>query len=207
MNDVNTSGRIGNSSSAALAYLVGLTFDGLLNLLHHTTMTRKSLAQQWRKANLMNCSRKIHIKLSEAHTRAWFTNCTYWLRYSERCLRRLSSSKQYISNVYGYIDLSAFSLICRALHEAGLRIGEEALESAVEKAYDDDSHEWLPAMKCLVDHILADYLRAKRKALRQEDSELTAANYFKSTKHLGLLLQKPIPRQVKHMAQIIKRSA
>ena len=125
---------------------------------------------------------------------------------SGRCLRRLSSSKQYISNVYGYIDLSAFSLICRALSEAGLPLGEEDLEFAIEKAYDEDSHEWLPAMKCLVDHILADYSRAKRKALRQEDSELTAANYFKSTKHIGLLLQKPIPRHVKRMAQIIKRS-
>jgi len=61
-------------------------------------------------------------------------------------------------------------------------------------------------MKCLVDHILADYKRAKRKALRQEDIELTPANYFKSMKHIGLLLQRPIPRQVKRMAQIIKRA-
>jgi hypothetical protein len=125
---------------------------------------------------------------------------------SERCLRRLSSAKQYISNVYGYIELAAFALICRSLSESSLRLGDEGFETVLEQSYADDRKEWLPAMKCLVDHILDDYARAKRKARRQEDVELTTANYFKSTKHIGLLLHRPIPRQVKHMAQIIKKS-
>ena len=126
---------------------------------------------------------------------------------SGRVLRRLSNTKKYISNVYGYIDLSAFSLICRALSESGISFGAESLESSLERALDEDDGEWLPAMKSLVDHILADYKRAKGKALRQEDTELTPANYFKSTKHISLLLQRPIPRQLKHLAQIIKKSA
>ena len=103
--------------------------------------------------------------------------------------------------------MSAFSLVCRALSESGISFGTENFESALERALAEDNGEWLPAMKCLVDHILADYKRAKGKALREEDIELTPANYFKSTKHIGLLLQRPIPRQVKQMAKIIKKNS
>ena len=124
----------------------------------------------------------------------------------ERCLRRLSSAKQYISSVHGYIDLSAFSLICRSLFEAGLRLGDETLESAIENAYNNDSNEVLPVMKCLVDHILSDYKRAKGKALRMDDVELTPANYFKSTKHIAVLLDKPMPRKIKKITRVIKES-
>jgi len=51
---------------------------------------------------------------------------------SGRCLRRLSGARQYISNVYGYINLSVFSLVCRALSESGLSFGDEDLESSLE---------------------------------------------------------------------------
>lgn len=123
---------------------------------------------------------------------------------SGRCLRRLSNSKQYISNVYGYVDLSAFALLCRILSESGVTWGDEALELALETAHDDDNKEWLPLVKRLVDHILADYRHAKNTVLRTEDVELTPANYFKSVKYMGRLVQKPIPREVRRIAKFIR---
>jgi len=126
---------------------------------------------------------------------------------SERCLKRLSGSKKYILNVYGYIDLSAFSLLCRLLAESGVYLGEEALEQVLERTLGEDSKEWIPLMKRLVDHILADYQRAKNRTLRTDRVELTPANYFKSVTHVGLLLKRPIPRELRRISKLIMKYA
>ena len=119
-------------------------------------------------------------------------------------LKKLSSTKQYIANVSRYVELSAFSLLCRILSESGVRLGEENLEGALEKTRGEETREWTKLMKTLVDHILDDYRRAKGIALRKEKLELSPANYFKSVAHIGKLLKKPMPKALKRIAQLIK---
>jgi hypothetical protein len=118
----------------------------------------------------------------------------------DRTLKRLAAKKQYIANVKGYVDLCTFACVCRILREAGMAFGNEKSNEKFEAQYDGDDPAWKKAVKGLIDHIYTEFRLAGKRALREEGSTLTPANYFKSVTLIGELLAKPIPRRLRTIA-------
>jgi hypothetical protein len=123
---------------------------------------------------------------------------------TERWLKRLSSQKNYIWNVHGYIDIALFALLCRILAESHVKLGTEAIEKRLESAYDEDAPAWSNAIKRLVDHILGHYKQQSKRVLRDDQATLTLPNYFKNAAYNAQLIAKPIPRQARTIAYLLQ---
>jgi hypothetical protein len=127
--------------------------------------------------------------------------------FCERWLKRLSNQKQYIANVYGYIDLALFALLCRIFAESHIRLGTESMEQRLDSAYDEDAAGWRDAIKQLVDHILSHYKQTSKRVMKKDGNTLTPANYFKNATYIGQLIAKPIPRRVRAIAHLLPHTA
>jgi len=122
-------------------------------------------------------------------------------------LKKLGVTKQYVRNLYGYVDLSLVAIYCKILSEARLRFGNEEEIRRLEEAGQAYSSEWQRTIKALVDHILIDFRRAAAKASRNDGLKTTPANYFKSATLINALVAKPVPTKIKRAVLKLMRTA
>ena len=127
-------------------------------------------------------------------------------KISDRSLSRLSYKKQYIGNVYGYIDLCVFALLCKIFRNEGVKLGSEEVGQRLELEYNADANIWEKEIKGLVDYILADFKRAFAVLWRTKKKELTPANYFKNATMIDELTAKHIPKHLRKIASHMKDS-
>ncbi len=111
-------------------------------------------------------------------------------------LRRLRGSKRYIANLKTYIDLAIFSFICKALYEAGISLGKEALNEKLEALRNSGTVEFDKPIKALIDIFCKEYEAEKARIYRKEGKELSVANYVKSRNYIANLLEVAIPKSI-----------
>ncbi|MBI3798517.1 MAG: AIPR family protein [Deltaproteobacteria bacterium] len=116
---------------------------------------------------------------------------------TDRALRRLAGKKQYIRNVKGYVDLTAFACLCRILREGGVHLGKEDVNLALETEYDTDEKVWEVTVKAIVDHVLENFKSASASAVHKDGAPISVANYFKTTSLVGELMTRPIPHKLR----------
>jgi hypothetical protein len=112
-------------------------------------------------------------------------------------LRRLRGSKRYIANLKTYIDLCLYALICKALFEAGISFGKEALNERLDALWNDGATVWDQPIKALIDIIYEKFTAQKTRVLKKEGKELSVANYVKSRTEISNLLAVRIPKPIK----------
>ena len=112
------------------------------------------------------------------------------------CLKKLSGKKRYIRNVYGYIDLSVFALLCKMLHDSGVKLGGEEQGQRLASEIDTGAKKWERTIKELVDFIMTDFKKASAADWRSQRKQLTPANYFKNATRVNELIERPIPRRL-----------
>ena len=123
-----------------------------------------------------------------------------------RSLKRLSGKRRYIENVYGYVDLCLFALLCKIVKGVHIELGKEAVGKALEGEYDSDAVAWERATKGLVDYILADFRAASAATWKSKRKILTPANYFKNATWIEGLIAKQIPQRLCKIASDLKSS-
>ena len=110
-------------------------------------------------------------------------------------MRRLAGTRQYIRNIRGYVDLTVFALVCKALRERRIALGSEEVNQTLE----EQETNWDKAIKGVVDYVLRDFRKVSAAAFRRDGTKLTPATYFKNTTHIGKLMARPVPNQLRRI--------
>jgi hypothetical protein len=116
-------------------------------------------------------------------------------------LSRLAHAKTYIRNLKGYVDLSAFALLCKTIRECGLAFGKENVNQILEREYSAYQDGWQLVVKGIVDVIHDQSRKTAKVAWKRERSALTPANYFKNGSFVAKLMERPIPSNVRKIAR------
>jgi hypothetical protein len=125
------------------------------------------------------------------------------------CRSELSKEKVYIRNLRSYEYFALFSLVVRALTEAGAKWGNPDLTSQLhgqwKEYYPNHFNRWRKFTKACIDHIVAAFKKEARQYSRREGRELTYANYFKSQSSVARMLKAGLPTEIrKHARATIK---
>jgi hypothetical protein len=100
-------------------------------------------------------------------------------------------------NLKTYIDLCLYALICKALFEAGIGFGKEALNKWLETLWNGGATEWDKPLKALIDIFHEKFKAAQTKVWKKEGKELSVANFVKSRTYMSSLLEVAIPKAIR----------
>ena len=122
----------------------------------------------------------------------------------------LSKDKVYIRNLRSYEYFALFSLVVRALTEAGAKWAEPDLTTQLhgqwKEYYPKHFNHWRKLTKACIDHIVAAFKKEARQYSRREGQELTYANYFKSQSSVARMLKVGLPMEIKRCAGVALKS-
>lgn len=124
-----------------------------------------------------------------------------------KCRSDLSRDKMYIANIGKAAYFALFSLIVRALQEAGAQWGEPTFSDALGKDWQGwplgRYQPWRKLTKAGLDQIVTAYKVDARKYLKTEKRVLSHANYFKNQGYISRILRaKPSP-DVRRYARMV----
>ena len=118
--------------------------------------------------------------------------------------KKLAGKKVYIRKLKSYATFALFSILVRALTEAGAKWGTTGLTAQLqgqwEQYYPKHYNDWEKLAKASIDYILAAFERESRRDSKQGGQELTYANYFKSQGALLRMLNAPLGSEIKKLA-------
>lgn len=111
-------------------------------------------------------------------------------------------SYKYIDTLRNNIYLVLFSVIVRALQDAGLKWGSQEFTEFLEDENDKNWYSpWRTMTKEAIDHIYAVYKADASKAAKHQDVPPTIRNYFINNTSVTGLLKKPLPASLKRAAK------
>jgi len=120
--------------------------------------------------------------------------------------RKLAVDKVYIRNLKLYVYFTLFSLVVRALTEAGVKWGDADLTTTLRgqraEYYPKHFNDWRNLTKACIDHILVVFKKESLSYSKREGEVLTYANYFKSQAAVAGMLKTKLPVDIKRYARI-----
>lgn len=125
----------------------------------------------------------------------------------EKAIRGLAPKKKYISNMWGHMDLTLFSMVVRALESAGVRWGAPELEKLLDNKESDYDHQWKTMVRRCAEQLWACYRLQSRKYKKSEGSALTLNNYFKTDRYVRRILTASVPFNVREIARRLGSAA
>lgn len=111
-------------------------------------------------------------------------------------LNRLKNKRNYIADIAGSIKFCLFSVLCRAINEIDSKAWhEESFEKFLESEYGSLNSEWEKFIKSLVDFIRTFYVKAQKRATKEERT-LTPNNFFKTKSYVAPVISASFPRNI-----------
>jgi hypothetical protein len=115
----------------------------------------------------------------------------------------LSTSKQYIANLAGYMRFTLFALVVRALQAANAEWGSPELSKTLQDAVKDPPVSWRRFAKQAIDHVYGAYRKDAKRYRRAQGQILSFANYFKSRTYAKGIFGKALPRALSALARVL----
>ena len=121
----------------------------------------------------------------------------------------LSKDKAYIRNLMRYEYFSLFSLVVRALTDAGVKWAEPVFTTQLQDLLEDYPKRftlWRKLAKACIDHIVAAFKKEAIEYSRREGQSLTYANYFKNQSSVARMLKVALPSEIKKCARAVLKT-
>lgn len=122
------------------------------------------------------------------------------------CRAALGKEKAYTANIGSAAHLALFSLVVRALREAGANWGDSGLSEHLQSQWSDwdkQCRNWKTLTKICIDHIVTGYKGYEKKHMRITRKELSHANYFKNQTAVSQLLKSRMGGKIKTYSRAV----